>query len=77
MNCSMLGFPVLHHLLESLLKVMPIELDADAIQPFHPLSPSSPPVLNLSHHQDLFQPVSSLHQVAKLLELQIQHQSFQ
>ena len=39
-----------------------------------PLSPPSPPALNLSHHQGLFQWVSSLHQVAKVLELQLQHQ---
>ena len=37
----------------------------------------SPPALNLSQHQGLFQWVSSLHQVAKVLELQLQHQSFQ
>ena len=43
----------------------------------HPLSPPSPPVLNLFHHQGLFQWVSSSHQVAKVLELQFQHQSFQ
>ena len=47
----------------------------DAIQPSHPLSPFSPPALNLSQHQDLFQWVGSSHQVAKVLELQ--HQSFQ
>ena len=41
----------------------------DAIQPSHTLPPPSP-VLNLSHHEDLFQWVSSLYQVAKLLELQ-------
>ena len=46
----------------------------DAIQPSHPLSP---PVFNLSQHQGLFQWVSSLHQVAKVLEFQLQHQSFQ
>ena len=40
----------------------------DAIQPSHPLSPPSPPALNLSQHQGLFQRVSSLHQVAKVLE---------
>ena len=40
----------------------------DAIQPSHPLSPSSPPALNLSQHQGLFQWVSSLYQVAKVLE---------
>ena len=49
----------------------------DAIQPFHPLSPSSPPALNLSQHQGLFQWVGSLHQVATVLELRFQRQSFQ
>ena len=48
----------------------------DAIQSSHPLSPSSPPALNFSQHQGLFKWVSS-HQVAKVLELQLQHQSFQ
>ena len=47
----------------------------NAIQPTHPLSPPSPPVLNPSQHQGLFQWVGSLHQVAKVLELQ--HQSYQ
>ena len=47
----------------------------DAIQPAHPLLSPFPPAFNLSQHQDLFQWVSSLHQVAKVLELQ--HQSFQ
>ena len=55
---------------QSLLKLMSIE-------PSHPLSSPSPPALNLSQHQSLFQWVSSLHQVAKVLELQLQHQSFQ
>ena len=49
----------------------------DAIQPSHSLSPPSPPTLNLSQHQGLFQRVGSLHQVAKILELQLQHQPFQ
>ena len=49
---------------------------SDAIQPSHPLSSLSPPALNLSHHQDLFKWVSSSHQVAKLLEFQLQNQSF-
>ena len=49
----------------------------NAIQPSHPLLPSSPSALNLSQHQSLFQWVGSLHQVAKVLELQLQHQSFQ
>ena len=48
-----------------------------AIQPSHPLSSSSPPALNLFHHQGLFKWVSSSHQVAKVLEFQLQHQSFQ
>ena len=41
------------------------------------LSSPSPPAFNLSQHQGLFQGVSSLHQVAKVLEFQLQHQSFQ
>ena len=49
----------------------------DAVQPSHPLLSPSPPAFNLSQHQGLFQWVSSLHQVAKVLELQLQHQSFQ
>ena len=49
----------------------------DAIQPSHPLSSPSPPASNLSQHQHLSQWVSSSHQVAKILELQVQHQSFQ
>ena len=49
----------------------------DAIQPSHPLSSPSPPAFYLSQHQGLFQCVSSSHQVAKVLELQLQHQSFQ
>ena len=49
----------------------------DAIQPSHPLSSPSPPTFNLSQHQGLLQWVSSSHQVAKVLEFQLQHQSFQ
>ena len=49
---------------------------SDAIQTFHPLSSPSP-AFNLSQHQGLFQWVSSSHQVAKVLEFQLQHQSFQ
>ena len=52
-------------------------MSTDAIQPSHPLSPSSPPALNISQHKRLSQWVVSLHQVAKVLELQLQHQSFQ
>ena len=49
----------------------------DAIQPSHPWYPSSSPALSVSHHQGLFQWAGSLHLVAKVLELQLQHQSFQ
>ena len=49
----------------------------DAIQPSHPLSSPSPPALNLSQHQGLLKWVSSSHQVTKVLEFQLQHQSFQ
>ena len=48
----------------------------DAIQQSHPLSSPSPPALNLSEHRGLFHWVGSLHQVAKVLELQLQYQSF-
>ena len=50
---------------------------SDAIQPSHPLSPPFPFAFYLSQHQGLFQWVNSLYQVAKVLELQLQHQSFQ
>ena len=74
MDCSMPGFPVLHYLPE--LAQTHIHWLGDAIQPTHPLSPASPPALNLSQHQGLFQWVSSSHQVAKVLEFQLLHQSF-
>ena len=50
---------------------------SDAMQPSHLLSSPSPPTFNLSQHQSLFKWVSSLHQVAKVLEFQLEHQSFQ
>ena len=50
---------------------------SDVIQPSHPLSSLSPPAPNPSQHQSLFQWVSSSHEVAKVLEFQLQHQSFQ
>ena len=71
---SMPGFLVHHQLLE--LAQTHAHQVGDAIQPSHPLSSPSPPVFNLSQHQGLFQWVSSLHQVAKILELQLQRQSF-
>ena len=48
----------------------------DAIQPSHPLLSPSPPARNLSQHQGLFQWVSSSHEMAKVLEFQLQYQSF-
>ena len=73
MDCSMSGFPVFHYLLE--FAQIHVHWVSDAIQPFHPLSLPSPPAVNLSQHQGLFQWVSSSYQVAKALELQLQ--SFQ
>ena len=49
----------------------------NAMQPSHPLFSPFPPAFNLSQHQSPFQWISSSHQVAKVLELQLQHQSFQ
>ena len=50
---------------------------SDAIQPSHPLPSPFPPAFNLSQHQGLFQWAGYLHQVVKILEFQLQHQSFQ
>ena len=75
MDCSTPGLPVHHQLLE--LTQTHVHWVGHAIQPSHPLLSPSPPVFNLSQHQGLFQWVSSLHQVAKVLEFQLQHQSFQ
>ena len=72
MNYSMPGFPVLHHLPES-AQTLSIELVMPSNHP-NPLSSPSPPAFNLSQHQGLFQWVSFLHQVAKVLELQLQNQ---
>ena len=74
MNCGTPGFPVHHQLLE--LAQTHIYRVGDAIQPSHPLSSPSP-ALNLSQHQSIFQRVSSSHQVAKVLEFQLQRQFFQ
>ena len=60
----------------SLLKLY-VHWLGDAIQPSHSLLSPSPPAFNLSQHQGLFQRVSSSHQVAKVLEFQLQHQPFQ
>ena len=75
MNRSTPGLPV-HHQLPEFTQTH-IHRVGDAIQPSHPLSSSSPPAPNPSQHQGLFQWVNSLHEVAKVLEFQLQHQSFQ
>ena len=75
MNCSTPGLHVHHQLPES--AKTHIHWFGDAIQPSHPLLSPSPPALNLSQHQGIFKWVSSSHQVAKVLEFQLQHQSLQ
>ena len=75
MNCSMPGLPANRQLPE--FTQTHVHRVSDAIQTSHPLSSPSPPAFNLSQHQGLFKWVSSLHQVAKVLEFQLQHQSFQ
>ena len=75
MNCNTPGLPVRHQLPES--TQTQVHWVGDAIQSSHPLLSPSPPALTLSQHQGLFKWVSSSQQVAKVLELQLQHQSFQ
>ena len=75
MNHSTPGLPV-HHQLPKVTQAH-IHRVGDAIQLSHPPSSPSLPALNLSQHQGLFKCVSSSHQVAKVLEFQLQHQSFQ
>ena len=66
MDCSTPGLPVHHQLLE--VAQIHIHQFGDAIQPFNSLSSPSPPAFKLSHHQGLFQWVSSSHQVAKIVD---------
>ena len=75
MNRSTPGLPVHHQLLE--FTQTHVHRVSGAIQPSHPLSLPCPPALNPSQHQGLFQGENSSHEVAKVLEFQIQHQSFQ
>ena len=72
MDCSTPGLPVPHQLLES--TQTHVHWISDAIQLSHPLS-SPPPAFSLSQHRGLFHWVSSSHQVAKVLEFQLQHYS--
>ena len=75
MNCSTPGLPV-HHQLPEFTQTL-IHRVSDAIQPSHPLSSPSPLAPNPSQHQSLFQWVNSLHEVARVLEFQLWHHSFQ
>ena len=75
MNCSTPGLPV-HHQLPEITQTH-VHRVSDAIQPSHPLSSPPPPAPNPSQHPGLFQGVNSSHEVAKVLEFQLQHQSFQ
>ena len=73
--CHTPGLPVHHQLLESTRTH--VHRVGDAIQSSHPLSYPSPPAPNHSQHQGLFQWVNSSHEVAKVLEFQLQHQPSQ
>ena len=75
MNRSTPGLPVHHQLLE--FTQTHVHRVSDAIQPSHPLSSPSPPAPNPSEHQSLFRWVNSSHEVAKVLEFQLWHHSFQ
>ena len=74
MNRTTPGLPV-HHQLPEFTQTH-VHQVGDAIQPTHHLSSPSPPAPNPSQHQSLFQRVNSSHEVAKVLEFQLQHQSF-
>ena len=75
MNCSTPGLPV-HHQLPEFTQTH-VHRVSDAIQPSHPLSSLSLPAPNPSQHQSLFQWVNSSHEVAKVLEFQLQYHSLQ
>ena len=75
MSCSTPGLPV-HHQHPEFTQTH-VHRVSDAIQPSHPLPSPSPPAPNPSQHQSLFQWVNSSHEVAKVLEFQLQHHSFQ
>ena len=75
MNYSLPGLPA-HHQFPEFTQTH-VHWVGDAIQPFQPLSSPCPPTFNLSQHKGFFKWVISSHQVPKVLELQLQHQSFQ
>ena len=72
---SMTGLPV-HHQLPEFTQTH-VHRVSDAIQPSHPLASPSPPAPNPSQHLSLFQWINSSHEVAKVLEFQLEHHSFQ
>ena len=76
MEHSMTGLPVHHHQLLEFTQTH-VHRVGNAFQPPHPLLSPSPPTFNLSQNQNLFKWVSSSYQVAKVLEFQLQHQSYQ
>ena len=71
MDCSMPDLPV-HHQFPGFTQTY-VHHVSNAIQPFYPLLSLSPPAFNLSQHQGLFECIISLHQVAKVLQFQLQH----
>ena len=75
MNCSTPGLPV-HHQLPEFTQIH-VHWVVDVIQPSHPLLSPFPPSPNPSQHQGLFQRVNSSYEVVKVMEFQLQHQSFQ
>ena len=75
MDHSMPGLPV-HHQLPEFTQTH-VSWVSDDIQSPHPLSSPSPPTFNLSQHQGLFKWISSSHLAPKVVEFQLQHQSFQ
>ena len=73
-DCRKPALPV-HHQLSEFTQIH-VYWSCDIIQLSHPLSSPTPPAFSLSQHQGLFKWVSSSHQLAKILEFQLQHQSF-
>ena len=71
MNCSTPVLPVLYHLPK--FAQVHVHCIGEAIQPSHPLMPSSSSALNLSQHQELYQWISCSHQMTKTMEIQLRH----
>ena len=75
MDCSMPGLPVYRQLSE--FTQSHVHWVSDAVQPSHSLSSPSSPAFSLFQHQEIFKWVTTLHQVAKVLGFQLEHDSFQ